>query len=107
CVVGVVAFMARRSLVPALMVLLGDKAWWLPKWLDRILPRLDVEGEGLAHAVALRDWPEADSCYRVYGRGIGVHSGDRGFARVDIPLLPGQIPVASGAARPALLLAGP
>ncbi|HJA62347.1 MAG TPA: MMPL family transporter [Candidatus Brevibacterium intestinavium] len=99
------AFIVRMSLVPAIMQLLGDKAWWLPKWLDRILPRLDVEGEGLAHEVALRDWPEADSGYRVYGRGIGVFSGDRGFARVDISLAPGQILVASGAARRALLLA--
>ncbi|MGC2939135.1 MULTISPECIES: MMPL family transporter [unclassified Brevibacterium] len=99
------AFLVRMSLVPAIMQLLGDKAWWLPKWLDRILPRLDVEGEGLAHEVALRDWPEPNSDYRVYGRGIGVYSGDRGFARVDISLLPGQILVASGAARRALLLA--
>ena len=91
------AFVVRMSLVPAIMQLL-DKAWWLPKWLDRILPRLDVEGEGLAHEVALRDWPEPDSEYRVYGRGIGVYSGDRGFTRVDISLLPGQILVASGAA---------
>jgi RND superfamily putative drug exporter len=99
------AFLVRMSLVPAIMQLLGDKAWWLPKWLDRILPRLDVEGEGLAHEVALRDWPEPNSDYRVYGRGIGVYSGSRGFARVDISLLPGQILVASGAARRALLLA--
>ncbi|WP_426937026.1 MMPL family transporter [Brevibacterium sp. LE-L] len=99
------AFLVRMSLVPAIMQLLGDKAWWLPKWLDRILPRLDVEGEGLAHEVALRDWPEPNSDYRVYGRGIGVYSGERGFARVDISLRPGQILVASGAARRALLLA--
>ncbi|MBR7503277.1 MMPL family transporter, partial [Mycobacterium tuberculosis] len=38
------AFLVRMSLVPAIMQLLGDKAWWLPTWLDRILPRLDVEG---------------------------------------------------------------
>ena len=69
------------------------------------VPRLDVEGEGLAHEVALRDWPEPNSDYRVYGRGIGVYSGDRGFARVDISLLPGQILVASGDSRRALLLA--
>ncbi|WP_166974208.1 MMPL family transporter [Brevibacterium atlanticum] len=99
------AFLVRMSLVPAIMQLLGDKAWWLPKWLDKILPRFDVEGEGLAHEVALRDWPEPNSHYRVYGRGIGVYSGSRGFARVDIALLPGQILVASGAARRALLLA--
>ena len=31
-------------LVPATMELLGDRNWWLPKWLDRILPNINVEG---------------------------------------------------------------
>jgi hypothetical protein len=30
--------------VPATMELLGDRNWWIPKWLDRILPKIDVEG---------------------------------------------------------------
>ncbi|HEX2384424.1 MAG TPA: winged helix-turn-helix domain-containing protein [Acidimicrobiales bacterium] len=34
----------RRLLVPATMSLLGSANWWLPKWLDRILPHLDLEG---------------------------------------------------------------
>jgi RND superfamily putative drug exporter len=38
------ATIVRMVLVPATMELLGDKNWWLPRWLDRILPRLDVEG---------------------------------------------------------------
>ena len=29
------------------MALLGDRAWWLPAWLDRLLPRLSLEGEDL------------------------------------------------------------
>jgi RND superfamily putative drug exporter len=29
------------------MYMLGDKAWWLPRWLDRLLPNVDVEGEQL------------------------------------------------------------
>ena len=41
------AFLVRLILVPALMTLVGDKAWWLPKWLDRILPDVDVEGAAL------------------------------------------------------------
>jgi len=41
------AFLVRLLLVPAFMTLLGDKAWWLPKWLDRILPDVDVEGSKL------------------------------------------------------------
>ena len=32
-------------LVPATMELLGDRNWWIPKWLDRILPKIDVEGQ--------------------------------------------------------------
>ncbi|NUP44839.1 MAG: MMPL family transporter [Streptomyces sp.] len=41
------AFVVRMAIVPAVLALLGDRAWWLPKWLDRILPRVDVEGEAL------------------------------------------------------------
>jgi putative drug exporter of the RND superfamily len=41
-------------LMPALMHLLGRAAWWIPKWLDRIIPNLDIEGAALErehHAV--------------------------------------------------------
>ncbi|MEN3586440.1 MMPL family transporter [Streptomyces sp. ZYX-F-203] len=41
------AFVVRMAIVPAVLALLGDRAWWLPKWLDRALPNVDVEGEGL------------------------------------------------------------
>ncbi|MEF2246689.1 MMPL family transporter [Paenibacillus sp. IITD108] len=41
------AFIIRMALVPAVMAVFGDKAWWLPKWLDRLLPNLDVEGDKL------------------------------------------------------------
>jgi RND superfamily putative drug exporter len=39
------AFLVRMTLVPAILTLLGDRAWWLPRRLDRVLPHLDVEGE--------------------------------------------------------------
>ncbi len=41
------AFIVRMTLIPALMYLMGDKAWWLPAWLDRLLPNVDVEGTSL------------------------------------------------------------
>lgn len=41
------AFIIRMTLVPAVMAVFGDKVWWLPKWLDRLLPNLDVEGDKL------------------------------------------------------------
>jgi RND superfamily putative drug exporter len=41
------AFVVRMTIVPAVMALLGRAAWWLPGWLNRILPNVDVEGEKL------------------------------------------------------------
>jgi RND superfamily putative drug exporter len=41
------AFLVRLLLVPAVLALLGKAAWWMPKWLDRILPDVDVEGAKL------------------------------------------------------------
>jgi putative drug exporter of the RND superfamily len=40
------ATVVRMLLVPATMELLGDRNWWLPRWLDRLLPNIDVEGHG-------------------------------------------------------------
>jgi RND superfamily putative drug exporter len=37
--------LVRCLLVPAVMVLLGKKAWWMPKWLDRVVPHVSIEGE--------------------------------------------------------------
>lgn len=50
------AFVVRMALVPAVLALLGRAAWWLPKWLQRALPNVDVEGEQLQKHLA----PEAD-----------------------------------------------
>ena len=41
------AFVVRLLIIPSVMHLLGDAAWWLPAWLDRILPDVDVEGASL------------------------------------------------------------
>jgi RND superfamily putative drug exporter len=41
------AFLVRMTIVPAVLALLGRRAWWLPSWLDRALPDLDVEGSRL------------------------------------------------------------
>lgn len=41
------AFLVRMTIVPAVMSLLGRSAWWLPRWLNKVLPNVDVEGEKL------------------------------------------------------------
>ncbi|WP_424467351.1 MMPL family transporter [Pseudoclavibacter helvolus] len=50
------AFLVRMTLVPAIMTMLGSRAWTLPRWLDRILPDLDVEGEHLRHYRQNVEW---------------------------------------------------
>jgi RND superfamily putative drug exporter len=41
------AFIIRMMVLPSLLAMMGKAAWWLPKWLDRIVPNVDVEGEKL------------------------------------------------------------
>ncbi|MFD3411234.1 MMPL family transporter [Streptomyces cyaneofuscatus] len=62
------AFVVRMAIVPAVLALLGGKAWWLPRWLDRALPNVDVEGEKLQKQ--LTDEPA--------GSGSGSEGGDGG-----------------------------
>jgi RND superfamily putative drug exporter len=52
------AFVVRMTLVPAVLALLGKHAWWLPRWLDKLLPKVDVEGEGLHAILEHRRWTE-------------------------------------------------
>lgn len=51
------AFLVRMLLIPAVMHLAGDAAWWLPKWLERVLPDVDVEGSALERAHLHQDEP--------------------------------------------------
>jgi RND superfamily putative drug exporter len=49
------ATVVRMIIVPATMALFGDRAWALPRWLDRLLPDLDVEGEHLMEKLEEQD----------------------------------------------------
>ena len=62
------ATVVRMVLVPATMELLGDRNWWLPAWLDRLLPRIDVEGGGSG---AVREPVTAGAEVRPPGRRTG------------------------------------
>jgi putative drug exporter of the RND superfamily len=61
------ATIVRLLLVPATMELLGDRNWWLPKWLDRILPRINVEGR--AHTSAAGALPDEAAEEELVGAG--------------------------------------
>ncbi|MEE4596200.1 MMPL family transporter [Streptomyces sp. DSM 41524] len=52
------AFIVRMTIVPAVLALLGRRAWSLPAWIDRVLPIVDIEGERLAKSPAVGVRPE-------------------------------------------------
>lgn len=56
--IAIDAFVVRMTLVPAVLALLGRAAWWLPGWLARILPPVDVEGVKLRELMARQSAPE-------------------------------------------------
>jgi len=66
------ALVVRMAIVPAVLALLGRKAWWLPRWLDRLLPNVDVEGERLRRRLEPEEY------------GAGGDGERRG------PVIPGQ-----------------
>jgi RND superfamily putative drug exporter len=53
--IAVDAFVVRMTIVPAVLTLVGQRAWWLPRWLDRLLPNIDAEGERLARELEARE----------------------------------------------------
>jgi RND superfamily putative drug exporter len=74
------AFVVRMSLVPAVMTLLGRRAWWLPRWLARMLPSVDIEGAALERLLAARAAQE--------------EHGELAVRATDLPTTPGMPPVA-------------
>jgi RND superfamily putative drug exporter len=93
------AFVIRMTLVPAVLALLGRRAWGLPSRLDRALPVFDAEGDGLVRELRLADWPGAGTDEVVSARDLRL-SDDRGrtvYEGVDIHLPSGEALIVHGA----------
>jgi RND superfamily putative drug exporter len=91
------AFIVRMTLVPAVLQLLGDKAWWMPRWLDRVLPSFDVEGDGLQKEIELADWPEPGSTALAAAEGLRLsRREERVFSDVSFRIDDGDILVVGG-----------
>ncbi|WP_433862409.1 MMPL family transporter [Streptomyces sp. L7] len=98
------AFIVRMTLVPAVLQLLGDRAWWMPRWLDRVLPSFDVEGDGLQKELELADWPEPGSRYVAAADGLSVSARRTPILRdVSFRLADGETLVVHGPDRTAAL----
>ncbi|MDL5351478.1 efflux RND transporter permease subunit [Microbacterium sp. zg-YB36] len=72
--IAIDAFLVRMTLVPAVMALLGEKAWWMPRWLERRLPHFDIEGEAVQRELASAHWPDRPAA--VAGEGVTVRADD-------------------------------
>lgn len=59
--IAIDAFLVRMTLIPALMAILGERAWEIPAWLEKFLPRVDIEGEAVERERHLSAWPGDDS----------------------------------------------
>ncbi|MEW1843537.1 MMPL family transporter [Nonomuraea angiospora] len=99
------AFVVRMTLVPAVLALLGHRAWWLPGGLERRLPVFDAEGEGLTRELRLAGWPAPGSPELVSAEDLRVRDlrGADVFSGVSIHLLPGQVLRVHGPGASALL----
>ncbi|MDE0546167.1 MMPL family transporter [Microbacterium sp. C7(2022)] len=104
--IAIDAFLVRMTLVPAVMALLGEKAWWMPRWLDRVLPHFDIEGEAVERELSLAEWPEPNTTAAVVGAGVSmrVDGGSRTgtvtlFSDADFRVEPGGTLVVTGDSR--------
>ncbi|MGJ9414111.1 MMPL family transporter [Aeromicrobium sp. CF4.19] len=92
------AFLVRMLFAPAVMRLTGRAAWALPAWLDRRLPHVDVEGEGMHRRIELEAWPARPTAISAAGLTATTPQGPV-FNDVNISLPEGDWLVVHGPAR--------
>lgn len=97
------AFIVRMTLVPAVLALLGHRAWGLPPKLDRTLPVFDAEGDSLVHELRLADWPGTDEAISAHDLRLDDNRGRPVYSTVDIHLPHGDVLVLHGPGKTALL----
>jgi len=92
--IAIDAFLVRMTLIPALMAILGERAWEIPRWLEKILPSVDIEGEAVERERHLAAWPGDDS---VVAADEIVLSADAPIVEgLSLRLAPGEAVIATG-----------
>jgi putative drug exporter of the RND superfamily len=84
------AFLVRMTLVPAVMAMLGDKAWWLPKSWEKALPTIDVEGAALVRHVEEAEWIDEHGEVAIRADRLVLPSSD-GPVTLDFGVAPGAV----------------
>jgi RND superfamily putative drug exporter len=100
------AFLVRMTLVPAAMALLGKAAWWMPKWLGRILPNVDIEGDRLREHRDAVGWASGQCAGQIITTsGLVAGSGRQLVGPLTLGVKPGALVLVSGASSDRRLLA--
>jgi RND superfamily putative drug exporter len=99
------AFLVRMTLVPALKTLFGRAAWWMPRWLGRILPNVDIEGEKLREHRAAVEWAGGESTLALSAEYLVAGSHDHQVGPLSVAIPRGSVVIASGEAADRRLLA--
>jgi putative drug exporter of the RND superfamily len=92
------AFLVRMTLVPALMTLFGRAAWWLPKWLAKLLPNVDIEGELLSAHLADATWADANGDSAISAEYLISGHGDLQVGPVTLAIPSGSLAMVIGTA---------
>ena len=105
--VGIVAdaFLVRMTLVPAVMAILGRAAWWMPKWLARILPNVDIEGENLREHREAVQWTEEQPGDAITADGLIAGAPGVRVGPLTVRVAAGTLLLASGTSVDRALLA--
>jgi RND superfamily putative drug exporter len=100
------AFLVRMTLVPAAMALLGKAAWWMPKWLGRVLPNVDIEGERLREHRDAVSWASGQCAGQIITTsGLVAGSGLQLVGPLTLGIKPGALVLVSGPSADRRLLA--
>jgi RND superfamily putative drug exporter len=100
------AFLVRMTLVPAVMTLLGRAAWWMPKWLGRVLPNVDIEGERLREHRDAVSWASAQCDGQIITASELVSgAGHQLVGPLTLGIRPGTLVLVTGASSERRLLA--
>ena len=93
--IAIDAFLVRMTLIPALMAILGERAWQIPAWLEKILPSVDIEGEAVERERHLASWPGDDSV--IAADDFSISTDVPVIADMSVRVAPGGALIATGA----------
>lgn len=90
--IAVDAFIVRMTLIPAIMSALGPAAWRLPRWLERQLPVIDVEGEGLERTLEHEAWVAEHGEVVLRAQGVTVSDSEgAALSGLDLTVAAGEV----------------